>query len=83
MDLGAVGVGEGDVFDLPIELVTAADLVVHERQVLAEDGTILRCETLLVEQPLEPRSMLGTPASSVAEDETAARQELQDVVARA
>ena len=72
VDLGAVGVREGDAFDLTIELVTPTDFVVHERQILAEDGTVLWREALLVEQPLEPRSMLGTPASSVAEDETAA-----------
>ena len=31
LDLGAVGVREGDFFDLPIEIVTATNLVVHER----------------------------------------------------
>ena len=53
VDLGAVGVREGDAFDLTIELVTPTDFVVHERQILAEDGTVLWREALLVEQPLE------------------------------
>ena len=41
LDLGAVGVREGDFLDLTIEIVAATNLVVHERQILAEDRTVL------------------------------------------
>ena len=83
LDLDSVGITERDLFDLTIELITATELVVHERQVLAIHGPVLGCETLLMQEPLEPCSMLRPPASSVAEDEATPTEELHDVVARA
>jgi hypothetical protein len=47
---GPIGVGEGDLFDLTIEVVPAIDLVVSEREILAKDCAVLGCETLLAQQ---------------------------------
>ena len=41
LDLRTIEVAECDLFDLTIEIVTATDLVVHERQILAEHRTVL------------------------------------------
>ena len=53
--------GEGDLLDLFVQVITAADLVVEEREILGEDGAILWSESAGLQKTLQPFSMNLTP----------------------
>jgi hypothetical protein len=83
LDKGFVGGGKGDGFDLGVEVVAAAGLVVEECEVLGEDSTILWGEGTGFQETLKPLPVDLTPVTRLPEDQATAAQELEDVVARA
>ena len=83
LDEGAVQGGEGDLFDLFVEVVPAAGFVVEESEILSKDCAVFRGQRTGLQEALQPFSMNLTPVTRFAEDEATPAQELEDVVAGA
>jgi len=82
-DQRPIGLGERDLLDLFVEIVAAAELVVHEREVLPEDPAILRGQESSTQELLEPTAVFAGPVGAFPEDEAPSGEELRYVMPRA
>jgi hypothetical protein len=80
LDPITVGRREGNLGDLLIQVVPAAELVVEEGQVLTKDRPVFRSQFLGVQKALEPTAVLATPETRLTEHESTPPEELQDVM---
>jgi hypothetical protein len=81
VDDGLVARRERERLDTAIELVSALELVLEEREVLGEHDAILLGQHVGLEHLTDPVQVARGPVRAFAVDEPAAAQELEDVVA--
>ncbi len=83
LDEGAVQGGEGDLFDLFVEVVPATGFVIEEREIFSKDCAVFGGQRTGLQEALQPFAMNLTPMTGFTEDESTSAQELEDVMARA
>ena len=83
LDEGAVQGGEGDLFDLFVEVVPATGFVIEEREIFSKDCAVFGGQGTGLQEALPPFAMNLTPMTGFTEDESTSAQELEDVMARA
>ena len=83
LDEGAVQGGEGDLFDLFVEVVPATGFVIEEREIFSKDCAVFGGQGTGLQEALQPFAMNLTPMTGFTEDESTSAQELEDVMARA
>ncbi|MGQ0561847.1 MAG: hypothetical protein ACT443_08245 [Gemmatimonadota bacterium] len=73
---------ESERFDLSIQLIAPRDLVLEQREVFAVDESILGCERRIRRRQMaQPEEVLAAPVATLAIDEAAACEKLENIVA--
>ena len=83
LDPGLVRRAEGQLLDLPVQLFSTAELVVEQREILAEHGAVFGLEPSVLQEAHKPTAVFACPVLALPVHEAPTSQELRHVMPRA